>query len=109
MIVMVLHTLSAVLTRFLILFNQMTYCSVCCEPFHDFCLEERDRPRIKDSKDWLCRNCRFCQVCGKLDELLTCDRCTKTYHPECLGDGYTIEPTSAGIWVSEHTDCRVEA
>lgn len=41
---------------------QLIYCSVCCQPFHSFCLEERDRP--KDGCDtWCCLQCQFCHVC----------------------------------------------
>lgn len=86
---------------------QFTYCSVCCEPFHEFCLEEKDRPKVPQSKDWLCRKCRFCQVCGKLENLLTCDRCSKTYHPECLGDGYVIKPTASGTWVNRASNATL--
>ena len=44
---------------------QMVYCSVCCEPFHRFCLEDAQRP-LKDSKEnWACPRCLFCHVCGK--------------------------------------------
>lgn len=78
---------------------QVVYCAVCCEPFHDFCLEEAERP-APNASEWVCRNCRFCYVCGKLDELLACDLCQKTYHPACLGDGFNAD-SPPGKWVGE--------
>jgi hypothetical protein len=61
---------------FFVLLFQLLYCSICCEPFHLFCLEEEDRP-LESSKgdNWVCRRCQFCHVCGLQTGLLQCDRC----------------------------------
>lgn len=44
---------------------QMLYCNVCCEPFHEFCLEEEERPHEIHSDNWCCKKCQSCQVCGR--------------------------------------------
>lgn len=60
-------------------FLQMLYCQVCCEPFHQFCLEPEDRPSEENKENWCCRRCKFCHVCGRKNKhskvrpaILTC-------------------------------------
>ncbi|KAK6172193.1 hypothetical protein SNE40_015908 [Patella caerulea] len=80
--------------------QEMVYCSICCEPFHMFCLEEDEKPREDDRDNWCCQNCQFCNVCGYQYNLLSCDRCHSTYHPECLGPNYPNKPSKKkNIWV----------
>ena len=43
----------------------MLYCQVCCEPFHQFCLEPAERPSEENKENWCCRRCKFCHVCGR--------------------------------------------
>lgn len=43
----------------------MLYCQVCCEPFHQFCLEPAELPSEENKENWCCRRCKFCHVCGR--------------------------------------------
>lgn len=43
----------------------MLYCQVCCEPFHQFCLDPTERPSEENKENWCCRRCKFCHVCGR--------------------------------------------
>ncbi|XP_055958891.1 histone-lysine N-methyltransferase 2B [Patella vulgata] len=88
--------------------QEMVYCSICCEPFHMFCLEEDEKPRDDDRDSWCCQNCQFCNVCGYQFNLLSCDRCHSTYHPECLGPNYPNKPSKKkNIWVcSKCVKCK---
>nr|DBA16185.1 TPA: hypothetical protein GDO54_003604 [Pyxicephalus adspersus] len=80
------------------------YCQVCCEPFHQFCLEERERPTEDQLENWCCRQCKFCHVCGRQQQvnkpLLECNKCRNSYHPECLGPNYPTKPTKKKrVWI----------
>ncbi|XP_063291978.1 histone-lysine N-methyltransferase 2A isoform X3 [Pelobates fuscus] len=79
------------------------YCQVCCEPFHRFCLEERERPSEDQLENWCCRHCKFCHVCGRQQQttkLLECNKCRNSYHPECLGPNYPTKPTKKKrVWI----------
>ncbi|XP_069115617.1 uncharacterized protein [Argopecten irradians] len=76
------------------------FCNVCCEPFHEFCLEEDERPTEENRENWCCHRCQFCHVCGEQYNLLRCDKCQNTYHPECLGPNYPTKPSKKKkIWV----------
>ena len=51
--------------------NEMLWCSVCCEPYHSFCILPEDLPLsnigkapIKEYPTWCCRRCSLCKVCG---------------------------------------------
>ncbi|KAL4657715.1 histone-lysine N-methyltransferase 2B isoform X2 [Arapaima gigas] len=72
--------------------HEMVYCQVCCEPFHQFCLEPGERPMEENKENWCCRRCKFCHVCGRRNKhskpLLECERCQNCYHPSCLGPNY---------------------
>lgn len=43
----------------------MLHCQVCCEPFHQFCLDPSERPSNDNKENWCCRRCKFCHVCGR--------------------------------------------
>ncbi|XP_069804587.1 histone-lysine N-methyltransferase 2A isoform X2 [Dendropsophus ebraccatus] len=82
---------------------EFVFCQVCCEPFHRFCLEERERPSEDQLENWCCRNCKFCHVCGRqqqINKLLECNKCRNSYHPECLGPNYPTKPTKKKrVWI----------
>ncbi|KAM3922156.1 histone-lysine N-methyltransferase 2A isoform 1-T1 [Leptodactylus fuscus] len=82
---------------------EFVFCQVCCEPFHRFCLEERERPSEDQLENWCCRNCKFCHVCGRqqqVNKLLECNKCRNSYHPECLGPNYPTKPTKKKrVWI----------
>ncbi|XP_056010328.1 uncharacterized protein LOC130051760 isoform X2 [Ostrea edulis] len=80
--------------------HEMMYCNVCCEPFHEFCLEEEERPREINPDNWCCKRCQCCNVCGRQNNLLQCDKCQNTYHPECLGPNYPTKPSKKkNVWI----------
>ncbi|KAM4735496.1 histone-lysine N-methyltransferase 2B isoform 2-T2 [Anableps anableps] len=83
--------------------QEMLYCQVCCEPFHQFCLEPADRPSEENKENWCCRRCKFCHVCGgknKLSKpLLECERCQNCYHSSCLGPNYPKQNKKRKAWV----------
>ncbi|KAJ3590970.1 hypothetical protein NHX12_008918 [Muraenolepis orangiensis] len=84
---------------------EFVFCQVCCEPFHLFCLGEKERPLKEQWENWCCRRCRFCQVCGhqphkSKQQLLECDMCRNSYHPECLDPNHPTKPTKKKrVWV----------
>ncbi|XP_018421638.1 PREDICTED: histone-lysine N-methyltransferase 2A [Nanorana parkeri] len=83
---------------------EFVFCQVCCEPFHQFCLEERERPTQEQLDNWCCRQCKFCHVCGRQQQvnkpLLECNKCRNSYHPECLGPNYPTKPTKKKrVWI----------
>ncbi|XP_044147210.1 histone-lysine N-methyltransferase 2A [Bufo gargarizans] len=83
---------------------EFVFCQVCCEPFHRFCLEEKERPSEDQLENWCCRNCKFCHVCGRQQQvnkhLLECNKCRNSYHPECLGPNYPTKPTKKKrVWI----------
>ncbi|CAN2387877.1 histone H3-K4 dimethylation [Pristimantis euphronides] len=83
---------------------EFVFCQVCCEPFHRFCLEERERPSEDQLENWCCRICKFCHVCGRQQQvnkqLLECNKCRNSYHPECLGPNYPKKPTKKKrVWI----------
>ncbi|XP_078589839.1 histone-lysine N-methyltransferase 2A-like isoform X3 [Branchiostoma floridae x Branchiostoma japonicum] len=80
--------------------HEFLYCAVCCEAFHQFCLEEEERPLDGREQDWCCRRCRFCTVCGRQNGLLQCHKCHDMYHGECLSPNYPTRPTKKKkIWI----------
>ncbi|KAK3581005.1 hypothetical protein CHS0354_013899 [Potamilus streckersoni] len=78
--------------------HKLIYCTLCCEPYHEFCLEDSS-PSKEDLENWCCSRCQFCHVCGRQNNLLQCDKCQNTYHPECLGPNYPTKPSKKGIWI----------
>ncbi|XP_059194436.1 histone-lysine N-methyltransferase 2B isoform X2 [Centropristis striata] len=83
--------------------HEMLYCQVCCEPYHQFCLEPADRPSEENKENWCCRRCKFCHVCGRKNKhskpLLECERCQNCYHTSCLGPNYPKQNKKRKAWV----------
>ncbi|XP_029958017.1 histone-lysine N-methyltransferase 2B isoform X2 [Salarias fasciatus] len=83
--------------------HEMLYCQVCCEPFHQFCLEPAERPSEENKENWCCRRCKFCRVCGRKNKLskplLECERCQNCYHVSCLGPNYPKQNKKRKAWV----------
>ncbi|CAB1416810.1 unnamed protein product [Pleuronectes platessa] len=83
--------------------HEMLYCRVCCEPFHQFCLEPAERPSEDNKENWCCRRCKFCHVCGRKTKhskpLLECERCQNCYHASCLGPNYPKQNKKRKAWV----------
>uniref|UniRef100_A0AAQ5Y529 [histone H3]-lysine(4) N-methyltransferase n=1 Tax=Amphiprion ocellaris TaxID=80972 RepID=A0AAQ5Y529_AMPOC len=83
--------------------HEMLYCQVCCEPFHQFCLEPAERPSEENKENWCCRRCKFCHVCGRKNKLskplLECERCQNCYHASCLGPNYPKQNKKRKAWV----------
>ncbi|XP_034466442.1 histone-lysine N-methyltransferase 2B isoform X3 [Hippoglossus hippoglossus] len=83
--------------------HEMLYCRVCCEPFHQFCLEPAERPSEDNKENWCCRRCKFCHVCGRKTNhskpLLECERCQNCYHASCLGPNYPKQNKKRKAWV----------
>ncbi|XP_021924700.1 histone-lysine N-methyltransferase trithorax isoform X1 [Zootermopsis nevadensis] len=78
--------------------EKLIHCASCCEPYHKFCLEDglRDASFLSDGNNansnekwqynWVCQRCTVCHSCGRgLGQQLSCQRCHRTYHTECLG------------------------
>ncbi|KAG9348259.1 hypothetical protein JZ751_001994, partial [Albula glossodonta] len=92
---------------------EFVFCQVCCEPFHLFCLGEAERPLQKQHENWCCRRCRFCQACGQQDrkskhqqQLLECQKCGNSYHPECLGPKHPHRPSKKNrVWICTKCVC----
>ncbi|XP_035240634.1 histone-lysine N-methyltransferase 2A-like isoform X2 [Anguilla anguilla] len=89
---------------------EFVFCQVCCEPFHLFCLGEAERPLQQQRENWCCRRCRFCQACGQQDprskQLLECEKCGNSYHPECLGPKHPRRPTKKNrVWICTRCVC----
>ncbi|XP_026227485.1 histone-lysine N-methyltransferase 2A isoform X2 [Anabas testudineus] len=83
--------------------HEMLYCQVCCEPYHQFCLEPSERPSEENKENWCCRRCKFCHVCGRKNKhskpLLECERCQNCYHASCLGPNYPKLNKKRKAWV----------
>ncbi|XP_051261446.1 histone-lysine N-methyltransferase 2B isoform X1 [Dicentrarchus labrax] len=83
--------------------HEMLYCQVCCEPFHQFCLEPAERPSEENKENWCCRRCKFCHVCGRKSKhsqpLMECERCQNCYHTSCLGPNYPKQNKKRKAWV----------
>lgn len=48
---------------FVFLLLQLVFCSVCCEGFHEYCLEEKLCPKRDKLDTWCCKQCLYCHVC----------------------------------------------
>jgi hypothetical protein len=82
--------------------NEFLFCNVCCEPFHEFCLDEYEKPKVgTDLLDWVCPTCKFCEVCKLQDKLLNCQKCESCYHSGCFRDhNYPKKPSKRNqVWV----------
>ncbi|GLH00709.1 Histone-lysine N-methyltransferase trithorax [Gryllus bimaculatus] len=74
--------------------EQLIHCASCCEPYHRFCLEDGLRdPGEGWRYNWICQRCTVCHTCGRgQGQQLSCQRCHKTYHTECLGSSRLHSP-----------------
>lgn len=64
---------------------------MCCQPYHEFCLDESAQKPTKDVNsylNWVCPACKYCELCFLPQNLLQCDRCEDGFHPECLKKTY---------------------
>ena len=68
--------------------EELLRCTACCEPFHPFCLSYDELPQSAEvEREWVCRRCAACQVCGRADgdgDKLRCGKCLKASHSDCL-------------------------
>lgn len=64
----------------------LLYCSLCCEPYHTFCLEQVPTMASTNRDSlWLCPRCTTCAECDQSDRTkINCQKCLKSYHPECF-------------------------
>ncbi|CAH0561809.1 unnamed protein product [Brassicogethes aeneus] len=63
--------------------DYLIYCSLCCESYHSFCLEQGSH-NIRQTS-WLCPKCTLCTECNQNDrQKVNCQKCMKAYHPECF-------------------------
>lgn len=64
--------------------QHMLICSVCCEPYHSFCIESFGI-RISSNENWMCIRCIPCQQCKGFDRSkVSCPKCLKIYHNDCF-------------------------
>ena len=68
--------------------EELLRCTACCEPFHPFCLNYDELPQSAEvEREWVCRRCAACQVCGRADgdgDKLRCGKCLRASHSDCL-------------------------
>ncbi|XP_050034681.1 histone-lysine N-methyltransferase 2A [Dermacentor andersoni] len=82
--------------------EELLFCTVCCEPYHWFCLDTEEVPQPgADRECWCCPRCQACIACGhRSSQLLRCNKCQQMYHSDCLGPGYPSKPSrKKKIWV----------
>lgn len=84
--------------------DSLTYCVCCCEPYHQYCLEDEYNvkppldetlnisvmPQNQDISpghlNWLCPRCTVCNTCNMSNGTkVKCQKCQKNYHSTCLG------------------------
>lgn len=69
--------------------HSMIFCSLCCESYHRFCLDQTKLTILSLSAsskqyNWICPKCVFCDKCNQLDrQKVACQKCLKAFHPEC--------------------------
>lgn len=69
--------------------EQLLHCSLCCEPYHPYCLEQSP-PYHLSSINWLCPRCTTCSDCNQADRTkISCQKCHKVYHPECFNNKWS--------------------
>lgn len=70
--------------------ESMIFCSLCCESYHHFCLDQTKSTLAglgRNSKEynWICPKCVSCDKCNQMDrQKVMCQKCLKAFHPECL-------------------------
>ncbi|XP_064470596.1 histone-lysine N-methyltransferase 2A-like isoform X2 [Ornithodoros turicata] len=81
--------------------EELLFCTVCCEPYHWFCLDPEEAQLCIEKENWCCPRCKTCIVCGhRSSQLLRCNKCQQAYHSECLGPGYPSKPSrKKKIWL----------
>lgn len=63
----------------------LLHCSLCCEPYHTYCLERSSPLSNNKQNTWLCPKCTTCNACNQADrQKFNCQKCYKAYHSECL-------------------------
>ncbi|XP_044257456.1 histone-lysine N-methyltransferase trithorax [Tribolium madens] len=65
----------------------LLHCSLCCEPYHPFCLERSPQITASNNRQnvWICPRCTTCNACNQADrQKIHCQKCSKAYHSECL-------------------------
>ncbi|XP_060537335.1 histone-lysine N-methyltransferase trithorax [Cylas formicarius] len=67
-------------------FDNMLVCSVCCEPYHSFCVDAfPSKSTLTAALDWVCMRCAECEECKGSDKYkISCPKCRKIYHYECF-------------------------
>ena len=87
----------------------MLWCAWCAEGLHAYCLDEGEGPLNEaEARDWVCRRCAVCNVCGSGsssrigDTLQRCGACRLYYHLHCLGPDQhrACNPPHLSLWVS---------
>lgn len=71
--------------------ESLLHCSVCCEPYHSFCLVNCP-PFTSDNTNnkefiWICPKCTNCAACKQGDrQKIYCPKCSNAYHLECFNN-----------------------
>lgn len=76
--------------------EELLHCSLCCEPYHTFCLEQTPPNvlNLTQKYSWLCSRCTTCSACNQPDRTKTsCQKCHKMYHPECFNTRWSGSET----------------
>ncbi|XP_050313508.1 histone-lysine N-methyltransferase trithorax [Anthonomus grandis grandis] len=64
--------------------ESMLICSICCEPYHNFCAESLGM-KVDSNPEWICLRCTSCHSCQGIDKSkITCSKCENIYHVECF-------------------------
>lgn len=71
--------------------ESMIFCSLCCESYHRFCLDQTKTTILSLNRsnwkqyNWICPKCVICDKCNQMDrQKTTCQKCLKNFHPECV-------------------------
>ncbi|RXW24284.1 hypothetical protein EST38_g1587 [Candolleomyces aberdarensis] len=79
--------------------EKMASCHECGRSGHPSCMELASMGDIIRSYDWLCIECKKCELCeqkGDDARILFCDRCDRGWHMDCLVPPMTDAPK--GTW-----------
>ena len=74
------------------------------QQFSYFSLQFKTATPLKTSfkliENWVCRKCRFCEICGLQKDVLSCNKCSRTFHALCVGGAnYSKKKSKNGIWL----------
>lgn len=70
--------------------ESLIFCSLCCESYHRFCLDQSKSTILSLNRNWkqynwICPKCVSCDKCNQMDrQKVTCQKCLKAFHIECL-------------------------